>query len=218
MKPYVIHRLPEGRYELTGVFDPALLPAPWNRLEDAAIAKYPWAEEGSYRPEAHARVGWNGDGLHVLMYANEPVIRKENTAFCAPACQDSCLEFFVQCAPEETDCYINLESTPYPIMYLSHGTGRHDRVEYHAEPEGMHLQASEHQGTWWAVSYTVPMAFIEKIYGRGLAAGQKLRGDFFKCGDKMAQAHYGMWHGTDTALHPRPDFHQPAMFGEMILE
>ena len=51
-----------------------------------------------------------------------------------------------------------------------------------------------------------------------LASGQKMRGNFFICGDKTEYPHYGMWNGADPAVFPKPDFHQPVNFAPMVLE
>jgi len=218
MKQYCIRQLPEtcAQLPLTGEFDPAVLPAPWNQLEEAALEDYPWDENG-YRPPCFARVGWNSRGLHVLMYAKEAVVRRETRHFGGMVCQDSCMEFFVQCNPEKTEDYINLESNGYPVMLIGFGPDRHHRIQFE-EPRGIAPQASEHRGGWWALSYTVPANVIEQLFGVTLASGQKMRGNFFICGDKTEYPHYGMWNGADPAVFPKPDFHQPVNFAPMVLE
>jgi len=218
MKHYNIHRLPDdcGQFPLAGEFDPAALPSPWKELEEAALTDYPWDETG-YRPPAFARVGWNQNGLHVLMYAREAEIRTEVHHFGGRVCDDSCLEFFVQCNPEQTQDYLNLEGTAYPSMFISVGTDRYHRTDFD-QPRGISPQASRHTGNWWALSYTIPTPLIVELFGAPLQPGQKMRGNFYICGDKTARLHYGMWNGADPAVLPKPDFHQPAFFAPMTLK
>ena len=45
-------------------------------------------------------------------------------------------------------------------------------------------------------------------------AGHKMRGDFYKCGDKTAQKHYGSFTPIDW---PTPNFHRPEFFADMVI-
>ena len=219
MRSYRIRYLPEeyGQMPLEGEFQPETIPAPWNTLEEASLEDYPWDDTG-YRPPCHARVGWNSRGLHVLMYAKEQEIRTEVHHFGGRVCDDSCMEFFVQCSPETSPNYFNLEVTDYPAMFLSFGSDRHHRADFAVPPPGIAPQASKHCGKWWAVSYTVSMELITQLYGSPLTSGRRLKGNFYICGELTAQSHFGMWQGFDPAVIPQPDFHQPTLFGDMILE
>ena len=42
-----------------------------------------------------------------------------------------------------------------------------------------------------------------------------IRANFYKCGDKTAHPHYLSWSPIDT---PKPDFHRPDFFGELLLD
>ena len=215
---YTIHHLPEelGHAPLNGPFKPEALPKPWSVLERAELSSYPWDENG-YRPPCFAMVGWNARGLHVLMYAREAELRVKVHAFGGRVCCDSCMEFFVQCAPQRDGRYLNIECTSYPVMLIGLGTDRYDRAELTRIPDGMYLQASRHEGEWWAVSYTIPAAYLDATFAVTLQPGLEMRGNFYICGDETAFPHYGMWRGFDPQIIPKPDFHQPSLFGRLIL-
>ena len=215
---YLIHRLPDsvGQMPLTGEFHPETLTAPWNGLAEADIAAYPWDENG-YRPPCKARVGWNRQGIHVLMYAREQRLRTQVHEHGGMVCTDSCMEFFLQPFPESTAVYLNAECTAYPAVLVGIGTNRHDRTVLSSLPEGFAPQASTHAGAWWAVSYTLSNAWLASVFGRAPAAGQIMRGNFYICGDETEYPHFGMWQGFDPLVIPRPDFHQPTLFGELTL-
>lgn len=215
---YPIRRLPDsaGQMPLTGEFHPETLCAPWSGLAEADIAAYPWDDNG-YRPSCKARVGWNRHGIHVLMYALEQRLRTQVRECGGPVCTDSCMEFFLQPFPEGSAFYLNMECTAFPAVLVGIGTNRHDRVVLTSLPEGFMPQASTHAGAWWAVSYTLPAAWLTKVFARPLVAGQIMRGNFYICGDKTEYPHFGMWQSFDPLVVPFPDFHQPTLFGEMIL-
>lgn len=219
MKQYRIHSIPEeyGQMPLEGEFHPDSIPEPWNRLEEAEVKEYPWDNTG-YRPPCCARVGWNSRGLHVLMYAQEKTIRSEVHHFGGRVCDDSCMEFFVKCSPDTSANYINLELTNYPSMYISYGRDRYHRVEFTTPPPGIEPQTSKHCRSWWAVSYTVPMELIIQLYGHSLKSGDRMQGNFYICGELTEHSHFGMWQEFDSTLVPYPDFHQPTLFGDMVLD
>jgi hypothetical protein len=48
-----------------------------------------------------------------------------------------------------------------------------------------------------------------------LLAGQKIRANFYKCGDKTPEPHFISWNPIDL---PKPNFHVPQFFGLLELE
>ncbi len=214
-KVYTIRRLPGelGRCPLEGAFDPEKLPEEYKALEEAKLEFFPWDVNG-YRPDCRARVGWNEKGLHVLMYANEPTIRAEETEIGGFVCCDSCLEFFLM-PREGNPLYFNCEVSPTPVPHLGIGDGRHGRTVIREVPAWMELVSSKHEGAWWAVSYTISAEFLKEWFGHTLASGQKMRGNFYKCADKHATPHYGMYHPYDL---PKADYHRPELFADYVTE
>lgn len=214
-KLYAIKKLPEGAGHLafTGEFDPARLPADWAALNIARIDSFPWDENG-YRPEAFACAGWNEQGIHLLLAAKEAEIRTEMRETGGMACEDSCLEFFLMPAPDQSGFNINIEITPLGVVHLGKGMDRYGRTVYTELPDGFSVAHSEHKGGWWAISYTVPASFLQEL-GARLVSGTKMRGNFYKCGDHTRYVHFGMWKPYDL---PAADFHRPELFGDFILE
>ena len=211
MADYEIRYLEGGALKLSGVFDPASLPDGVQNLSEAKLDSCPWG--GDYRPVCAARVGWNETGIHVLMYADEPVIRAEVSEIGGSVCSDSCLEFFL--APDEKkNAYVNCEVNPLCVMHIGLGDGRHGRTVFREIPEGFNPTHSRHEGAWWAVSYTIPTAFLKERFGVVPAKGLGMRGNFYKCGDLTGHAHYLMFKPYDT---PKPDYHRPEQFASLLL-
>ncbi len=196
---------------LSGEFDPAVLPEPWKSLNEAKMDQFPWG--GDYRPACAARVGWNERGIHALLYAYEPEILAEVTQTGGMVCNDSCLEFFL--APDAAKPrYVNCEMNPLCVAHIGLGDGRHGRTVLQAVPAGFNATHSEHRGGWWAVSYTLPADFLRDSFGVGLRPGLAMRGNFYKCGDRMRRPHYCMFKPYDT---PQPDYHRPELFADFRL-
>lgn len=215
MQEYIIHYIGEdaAQYPLSGEFNPSEVTGAFALTQEARLADFPWDENG-YRPDSRARVGWNSKGLYVLMYANEKEIRTVETRTGGDVYLDSCLEFFLMPDPEN-GLYFNFEASAAAVVHLGIGTGRHGRNTFKTLPEGISIQASEHKGAWWAVSYFIPAEFIKAHFGVELKAGMKMRGNFYKCADGAAFPHYGMFKGYFDV--PAPDYHRPERFCFFVL-
>lgn len=176
----------------------------------APIDCYPWA--GDYRPEARAYLAWDDAGLRVLLCANEPTVSGKVTAFGGPVWTDSCLECFLQPFGGEPR-YVNIEVNAAGAALIGIGPDREHRGLLAVCPEGMDIQASRHDGGWWAVAYTVPFRWLEEAFGRSLDRSAPIRGNFYSC-DESIHPHFGSWSPIEA---PKPDFHRPECFGRLIL-
>ena len=67
----------------------------------------------------------------------------------------------------------------------------------------------------WTIRLFVPLGCIAALYGRTeFHRGDRIRANFYKCGDETETPHYGAWNFIDL---PSPDFHRPEFFGEIEL-
>ena len=215
MNEYIVKRLPtgEGLPELNGELSGA-----WAQCPVAEIGNYIWDQNG-YKPRAEARVMYDERGLHVHMRAWENEVRAV-ADYCGMICQDSCLEFFVR-PNMDVDRYTNIEMNPLGRFMCGIGRDRYGRFEAKKLPlEGMEVRhsvtdAAAFAGPVWEIAYTVPAEWLELWFGAHLEPGAKMRGNFYKCGDKTRFEHYGMWNPVRS---DHPDFHRPESFGLLVLE
>lgn len=192
-------------------------------MELGRVDLYPWG--GERRVEMLFKLGHDGEALYVnlLSYEGKPVAwaTERNGAVW----NDSCMEFFVSPSADLSAGYFNFEINSFPAMLLHYGRERGNRAPVDTEkwPTSAFRLACE-KGTdplgrgFWKLSYRIPFAFFEDQAGVKLGAGSVIRANLYRCGSNDQIAHYGVWNEIDTAEHPRPDFHQPAYFGEMVLE
>lgn len=215
MNSYIVRRLPEG----VGLPElGAELSGAWAQCPVAEIGNYIWDENG-YKPRAEARVMYGEDGLYVYMCAWEDEVRAV-ADMCGMICQDSCLEFFLQ-PNTAVDRYTNIEMNPLGNFMCGIGRDRYGRFEAKALPlEGMEVRhsvrdAGAFTGPCWQIAYKVPAEWLELWFGTKLVPGTRMRGNFYKCGDKTRFEHYGMWNPVKS---DHPDFHRPESFGDIVLE
>jgi hypothetical protein len=190
---------------------------------EAAVDIFPWDEPGSgnspgganCRPATVAKLAADDTALYVRMETSETDLRAEESGFSGLVYTDSCMELFLMPDPVHSSQYLNWEFNPRGAMYLSLGTSRHDREDIRVEHYAGLFQVkakTRHDG--WHLEYCIPRSFLRRYFpALEWSSGSVMRGNFYKCGDKTSHPHYGCW--SPIAL-PKPDFHCPDFFGELI--
>lgn len=171
-----------------------------------------------YRPNTTAQLVFLRDrGLLCRMETDEKDLRAEVTEFDGDTYQDSCMEFFINFAPEKGTGYINLEGNPIGTLHCKFGSDRYVRrplTEFGCTVRP--TTQAEQRDDGWSIRYFIPMELIRVMFGKeSLQSGDVLHANFYKCGDLTAHPHYGMWNPVELE---KLDFHRPDFFGRLILE
>ena len=192
-----------------------------------------WPEQFPYAPLCSARVARTQDAIVVDFRVSGLDLRVENKADNGRQWEDSCVEFFVQ--DPDGSRYYNFEINALGKVLACSGADRHGRMARPEEemlqilrftqnscftsgglipqtPCVAPLQTIDMEGLHsWRVAVAIPFRLIgvdpENLPG-------SLRANFYKCGDKTAHPHYLSWSPIPT---PKPDFHRPEFFGELVL-
>lgn len=194
--------------------------ADWSRVDEIIIDKFCWEYE--YKPLSKAKVCLIRDtGICIRMWSYEGKPVSVHTKINENVYQDSCLEFFFNPFPDESNIYLNFEVNHLGAMLAQFGSGREDRkflstlgITY---PEVTGFSGiDEALGRFWGIEYTIPFGILKVVYDRkDISSGQIIRSAFYKCGDNTGRPHYGSWKVIGTK---NPDFHRPEYFGELIVK
>ena len=191
----------------------------WNEVPCASIDATPW-HPGAQLPPAQAQVAFDGSAFHVRFTAWEKHLRVVTRQHNGPVWEDSCVEFFFNPAPQQDRQYLNFEVNAEGYLLLGLGASRDHRVLPEGfDPSLFQIQhdvpknsAAAWEKPFYTVSLTIPVPFLESIYGElDLRPGAALGGNFQKC---RGLAHLGCWNPIGT---PAPDFHQPDWFGTLVM-
>ena len=187
----------------------ALETAPRLRLEHFVPAD-------GFCPETTAALVYvPGTGLFCRMRSEESSPRALVTEPDGDTYKDSCMEWFINCAPEQGDAYLNFEANPLGTLHCKLGKDRYVRQALPAEVLRPQAKALVGDG-FWQVDYLLPDETIRAVFGKdGLKSGDVLKSNFYKCGDETATPHWGMW--SEVRLS-RLDFHRPDFFGTLIVK
>ena len=182
----------------------------------AAIDSVNWPDAFPYRPDCNVTLAHDGRNIAMLFHVRGLDLRAMETEDNGRMWEDSCVEFFVQDPSGEK--YYNFELTCAGRLLASEGATRHDRPRRGPEVLGRvrrytTVEGAPFQKDGGIYSWTAGMLIPMDLFG---ADGvRKLRANFYKCGDKTAHMHFVSWNPIDL---PKPDFHRPDFFGELILK
>ena len=214
------------RYTVRRIEASALEQAAFERAEVGQVDQVR-PESSDHRPEVTFRALHDGADLYVRFDVKDRYVRSVQTAYQAPVCTDSCVEFFVQ--PKAGKGYFNFEVNAGGTLLLYYvedptrtgqglakftpvpeAWGRRVEIRPSLPPV---VDPERAEPLAWHVSYKVPFALFEAFAGEVGKGGAVWRANFYKCGEKTSHPHWLSWSPV-TALN----FHLPACFGELALE
>ena len=176
----------------------------------------PWPEY-SYKPEVNFNIAYNVTDLYLKFYVMEESIRAVNSDINDNVWEDSCVELFI--APSSEDVYYNFEFNCIGTCLVQKGTTRNNRSYFDVEViKSIKAFSSIGKDTFeekkgdfsWELTIKIPLAsFIDDIKD---LKGSKMKANFYKCGDKLADPHFLTWNRIEIK---EPDFHRPDFFGDI---
>jgi len=188
-----------------------------------------WPESFPYAPFCCGRIARTKDALVLDFRVTGLDLRAQNTEDNGRQWEDSCVEVFIE--DPDGSRYYNFEINPLGKVLACSGADRNKRSPRPKEEMKQILrftqndffgQGDDHpeeatptkdlEGVQsWRVGIVIPFRLIGLDPGR---LPEKIRANFYKCGDKTAHPHFLSW---NPVLTEKPDFHRPEFFGELYL-
>ena len=176
-----------------------------------------WPADFPYAPFCAGRIARTEEGLIVDFRVSGLDLRALNTEDNGRQWEDSCVEVFLG-NPDGSE-YYNFEINPLGKVLAAKGPGRENRTKRPAGEMEEIIRTAQFEGPqefdggiWnWRVTVVIPFELVG-IDPENLP--EKVRANFYKCGDKTAHPHFVSWNPVGTSS---PDFHRPEFFGELLL-
>ena len=158
--------------------------------------------------------------LYLYYQVEGEELRTVNTKDFMSVWEDSCVEFFMQRKGEKT--YRNFEFNAHGVLLASKRESK-DNAEQLAEGVMASIErfaTIEHvykegvQLSNWTLFAAIPKEALGFLADENLSA-QAIGANFYKCGDETNEPHFISWNAIDM---PKPNFHVPQFFGELIFE
>jgi hypothetical protein len=199
----------------------------WARADTLEVACF--RPEGSnHRPRTRARLLWSPGGLSGIFRVEDRWVRCVHAGPGAPVYRDSCVELFLE--PRPGAGHLHFEWNAGGSLLAGHvrdpvrvpggfrdfdvlGAGETAPVLCrHSLPERVDPEVEE--PVVWLLAFFLPFAVLERRLGPlGPIAGQRWRGNFYKCGDDTSHPHWASWSPLDER-----NFHLPRCFGTLWFE
>ena len=192
-----------------------------------------WSDSFPAHPTTVLHLAHTGTMLFVRFDVEGRGLRAMHTHDLEHVNEDSCVEFFVTNADQSR--YFNFEFNCIGVCNASHRISKSEDV-HRLTPDELHSilryssvnSAPQPQSTHplsapfdlrdgdycWSLTVGIPLSLLD-ITPTMLNQPVTLRGNFYKCGDLTSEPHYLSW---APVTFERPNFHQPAFFGNLILE
>ncbi|MCI6161833.1 MAG: carbohydrate-binding family 9-like protein [Prevotella sp.] len=177
-----------------------------------------WDSEFPYRPQTQVSIAYTDQAILVLYKVKENCIRAVTPHDNGHVWEDSCCEFFVQ--PADDDTYYNIECNCAGTLLVGFGK---DRYKRELAPKSVLEQVrrwsslgrtpfdSLNGNFEWELALAIPFTTFFKHTVCSLG-GKVMKANFYKCGDKTTTPHFLSWCPIKV---PHPDFHCPDYFGEL---
>ena len=216
MKKLVVPNQPISQYETSF--------AKIRLMQEAAafaeINQVNWKEEFPYNMPVTVRAAHDGDKLYLYYEITGEEVRAANTNDFGSVWEDSCVEFFMQRDGEAA--YRNFECNILGVLLAANHKTREDSDRMSSEvmeSVGRYstIQQRFENGVQvcdWTMLLEIPKEAMGFSASESLE-GQKIRANFYKCGDETPNTHFISWNAIDL---PKPNFHVPQFFGLLEFE
>ncbi len=185
----------------------------------ADIDQVNWKDQFPKTLSVSVRVAHDGETLYLYYTVQGEQLRAVNTTDFGSVWQDSCVEFFMQRENETT--YRNFECNVLGVLLAAKHETREIADKLTEEVLSVfrystvqHRYENEKQVSDWTMYLEIPKKIMGFQEHESLSK-QKIRANFYKCGDKTPETHFISWNAIDL---PNPDFHVPQFFGLLELE
>lgn len=184
------------------------------------IDKVNWPDAFPYCPETTVEITNDHEFLFLKYAVKGEQLRAATVEDQGPVWEDSCVEFFCQVPGDRH--YMNFETNCAGAMVASRRLGRDEDVQPLSPAEMALIERkctfprkpiAEKDGLFeWTVELKIPLFLI--FGNKDLTFPRTLRANFYKCADMTKRPHFVSW--QPIAL-PKPNFHCPEFFGEIVL-
>ena len=199
----------------------------WQQSPALSVAHFR-PESSNHRPRTLVKLVADPQHLYGIFKVEDRFIRCVHTAFQAPVCRDSCVEFFVQPRPDKG--YFNFEFNCGGALLASYVTDPRRTPEGLAACEPLspedgnrivvqsslppHVEPEIAEACTWQLAFRIPLEVMARYIGPLQAVkGDVWRANFYKCGDQTSHPHWAAWHPVDAL-----NFHLPHCFGKLRFE
>lgn len=183
-----------------------------------SIGSLNWANEFPYHPLTVVNIAHSGTAIYIDFFVRCNYLRAVNYKNNSPVWEDSSVSFFVMPVPGGE--YWNFDLNCIGAVNAAHRLTRRpvtrltdeeiSRISRYASCGPSPFREVEGLFTW-NVAVKIPFDLLGIEYNGSPVI---MKGNFCKCASGTSQPHFLTWNPVST---PKPEFHSPESFGDLIL-
>lgn len=186
-----------------------------------SIDKVNWPNDFPKILPVTVNLAHDNSGVYLYYRVQTEELRVINTKDFMPVWEDSCVEFFMQHESEKTS-YRNFEFNAHGVLLASVHQSREESEKMSIDVMSSiirfttiaHTYENDKQLSNWTLLAEIPKDAMGFSIDESLSK-QRIRANFYKCGDKTSEPHFLSWKSIETEA---PNFHVPQFFGELEFE
>ncbi|MBL8047558.1 MAG: hypothetical protein JNJ45_02645 [Chthonomonas sp.] len=183
------------------------------------INEFPWQRADAWRPQTTVDLTREGEALRLRFVVQDAFVLGRTQDFNGRVWEDSCVEFFFNPCPGESDFYFNIETNIAGGILFNRQTGRGENTTVLSPDVAAQMELTVNPGELivpedpapreWSVEYLLPFAILREF---GPVNPHVWHANFYKCAEANSHPHWGSWARIGTAT---PYFHSPNFFAEV---
>ncbi|MBE7028892.1 MAG: hypothetical protein E7405_01430 [Ruminococcaceae bacterium] len=187
----------------------------WEKAETIKIDSANWSDF-TYCPETFVKVLAGDEGFFVKFKTDEENLIMECDEVNGPVYKDSCVEFFFNPDPVNSDGYFNFEINAKGTILVGYGTGRSPlRSRLPEIDKSIFKIESKIEEKGFLLKLYIPYSFVLERAQGAQKIGDYIMGNFQKCKESGVNPHFV---SAFPIISEKPDFHHPECFGKMAIE
>ncbi len=184
-----------------------------NDLNKTYTLKQQWGDEENINVCLNLTHDDNNLIINFDVFENE--LRRETSSNNSKVYEDSCVEIFLQNINSKK--YLNFEISASSYMLIGKGENRNNRKKFDNNiidtiKRKVIIYCDKKNNVHWSLKIYLDLYKWDLVEKKDISK-QKIKANFYKCGDKLKTPHYLTLFNVDTK---EPNFHNPTSFQELL--
>lgn len=197
----------------------------WADVEAVELTHF-MGQQPAFSPVTHAKLMYDKDHIYGIFRVQDKFVQSKVLEINGNVSGDSCVEFFFSPDTDNPLRYFNLEINAGGVPLLHYVKQPRQNYEVitpeaikkieiaHSLPREVFPEITEE--TVWTIEFKVPLDMLRQFGPVTTPApGVKWKANFYKTGSRTSNPNYFTWNLVEN---PRPDFHLPQFFGNLIFD
>ena len=197
----------------------------WSKNQSFTLTNF-MGERPTHFPVTRVKLCYDKEYIYVIFNVKDNYIKAVAKETNGNVWQDSCVEFFFSPGSDIQQGYFNLETNCKGVILFQYHKNN-GKTSGFVSPDVCRKIKISHsfakdaeqeitKPETWRVEYGIPISLLSEYMNvEEPGPGVIWRANFYKCADKTSHPYWLTWAPVN---YPRPKFHLPEFFGQLIFK